>query len=137
MCFLKRIMEEFCLLMRGRSNVLVCHGQIKPFKSWRCFIWKKQRILHLSVWAKRWNTDCRSGWWSSRCRWIWTSRFFFVQLSYCGGLYLGKWALGWWFCTLWTDWYGNSYARYKRMERRLWTFPWWVGKSSRNMFWYS
>ena len=27
--FLKRIMEEFCLLMRGRSNVLVCHGQIK------------------------------------------------------------------------------------------------------------
>lgn len=28
MCFLKRIMEEFCLLMRGRSNVLVCHGQI-------------------------------------------------------------------------------------------------------------
>ena len=21
-------MEEFCLLMRGRSNVLVCHGQI-------------------------------------------------------------------------------------------------------------
>lgn len=29
MCFLKRIMEEFCLLMRGRSNVFVCHGQIK------------------------------------------------------------------------------------------------------------
>ncbi len=22
-------MEEFCLLMRGGSNVLVCHGQIK------------------------------------------------------------------------------------------------------------
>lgn len=28
MCFLRRIMEEFCLLMRGRSNALVCHGQI-------------------------------------------------------------------------------------------------------------
>lgn len=40
MCFLKKF-EKFYLLMRAGKEILGCHGQIKLFKSWRCFYLEK------------------------------------------------------------------------------------------------